>query len=77
VTDYDFERKADGLKMIAEREGLELKHCVFVGDNDNDIEAIKAAGLGIAFSPKSDKVRQAADVIIDSGDMRDLLLHLT
>jgi HAD superfamily PSPase-like hydrolase len=76
ATPYDFEHKVTAMKAIAKQEGITLGECVFVGDNDNDVQAIEAAGLGIAFNPKSEKVKKAADVIIEKKDVREILVHL-
>ncbi len=73
ATPFDMEGKADGLAMLAEREGTRLERCVFVGDNDNDIAALRAAGLGVAFMPKSPRVRAAADHVLEGPDLRPLL----
>lgn len=72
-TDYDMAHKADGLRMLAEKHGVPLERCAFVGDHFNDVEAVQLAGLGVAFNCKSDDLAAAADVVVDSSDLRDLL----
>ena len=57
-------------------EGIDISETVFVGDGENDIAILKEAGLGIAFCPKSNKVREAADVVIEKRDVREILKHL-
>ncbi|MFO8015474.1 MAG: HAD family phosphatase [Candidatus Woesearchaeota archaeon] len=76
ATRYGMEKKADGLRMIAEREGLSLSECVFVGDAGNDIQAVKAAGLGIAFNSSSEELEKSADVVIRKKDLSELLNHI-
>jgi phosphoserine phosphatase len=44
-----------------------------VGDSDSDIGMLRAAGMSVAFQPKSDRVRRAAKVVID--DRLDRLLR--
>lgn len=75
-TPFDLERKADGLEAIARSFGFESRQCAFVGDNYNDLQAARAAGLSIAFNPRSDELRSAADVVIDEVDLRTILPHL-
>ena len=75
-TEFDMDKKADALKHIAEREGIHLKECVFVGDYLNDLKIIKESGLGIAFNCKEEELRKAADIVIDKKDLREVLRHI-
>lgn len=76
ATKYDMEGKALALKEIAEREGLKLEECVFVGDYLNDLKIIQEAGLGIAFNCHHDELKEVADVVIDKKDLREILPHI-
>jgi len=75
-TKYDMARKAQGLEMIAAKEGIPLESSVFVGDNYNDVAAIEAAGLGIAFNCKSEELARVADVVVPGKDLREVLRHI-
>ncbi len=44
----------------------------YVGDNENDLEAFNAADLAIAFNPKTDTIKETADVVIEN-DMTQIL----
>jgi len=72
ATPYDMEGKARALRAMAERLEIPLECTVFVGDNINDIQAMSAAGLAVAFEPKDPTVSEAAHHVI-KGDMRRLL----
>ena len=76
ATEYDMEGKSRALRLIAEREGLDLKECAFVGDYLNDLHIIKDAGLGIAFNAEDEELKKAADVVIDGKDLREVLKYL-
>ena len=76
ATEYDMKKKAKALKLIAKREKIKLKECVFIGDYLNDIKILKIAGLGIAFNCKEDKVKKAADVVIEKKDLREVLGYI-
>ncbi|MBI4452279.1 HAD family phosphatase [Candidatus Woesearchaeota archaeon] len=76
ATEYDLDGKALALKKIAEREGISLQECVFVGDYLNDLKIIEEAGLGIAFNCEYDELKQVADVVIDKKDLREILKHI-
>jgi phosphoserine phosphatase len=69
------DHKAKVLRDLARKEGIKTSECVFVGDAHNDIDAIKEAGLGIAFNA-SDEVRKAAGVVIEGKDLREILRHI-
>ena len=73
---FDVEHKATAVKQIAEREGISLKACVFVGDEFNDLHAIREVGLGIAFNCRDEQVRREADVVIDKKDVREILKYI-
>ncbi len=49
---------------VAEQMGLTLQHCAMVGDGENDLELIRAAGLGIAMGNAPDLVKQAAARVV-------------
>ncbi|REH40396.1 phosphoserine phosphatase [Paraperlucidibaca baekdonensis] len=48
----DGNRKADLLRMIAKKEGVNLEQVIAVGDGANDLPMLSIAGLGIAFRAK-------------------------
>jgi phosphoserine phosphatase len=72
ATPYDMDKKADGLRTIAAAEGLDLSQCVFVGDNENDVQIAAAAGFTIAFNSKSERLNAVADVVAARKDLRDV-----
>lgn len=48
----DGQRKAELLREIAQREGIDLEQVIAVGDGANDLPMLSIAGLGIAFRAK-------------------------
>jgi len=76
VTEFDIDEKAVALRKIVERENIKLEECVFVGDHLNDLKIIQEVGLGIAFDPKDDELRKAADVVIEKKDLREILRYI-
>ncbi|RME55320.1 HAD family hydrolase [Candidatus Woesearchaeota archaeon] len=75
-TKFDHEGKAAALAHIAKLEGLSLQECVFVGDNYNDVDIAKIAGLSIAFNCRDKNLAEVCDVIVNSNDMRNLLDYI-
>ncbi|MGE5147571.1 MAG: phosphoserine phosphatase SerB, partial [Candidatus Eiseniibacteriota bacterium] len=60
------------LKRVAAAHGFGPADALAVGDGANDLDMLKAAGLGVAFHAKP-VVAQAARVRVDHGDLTALL----
>lgn len=45
-------KKAEYLKQIAKKEGIDISQTIAVGDGANDLQMLNVAGLGIAFHAK-------------------------
>lgn len=57
--------KLTAARRVAARYGLpDLTQVAMAGDGDNDLELIRAAGLGIAMANAPDHVRAAADRVV-------------
>jgi len=56
--------KAEALRVLAARHGIAPERVVAVGDADNDLPMIEAAGLGVAMGNATDTAKQAADRVI-------------
>ena len=69
----DSHAKRMALEEFAGQEQVQLEQTVAIGDGANDLEMIKAAGLGIAFNAKP-KVAAAADTTISNQDLSTVLL---
>lgn len=76
ATPFDIQHKATALRRLAERERIPLASIGFVGDNFNDVEAAKAAGLAVAFNCRSEELAAVADVVVPGRDLRDTLPYL-
>ncbi len=61
----DGKKKAEYLKEIAEKEGIDISQTIAVGDGANDLPMLNLAGLGIAFHAKP-KVKDNAQSSISS-----------
>ncbi|MDO8480936.1 MAG: HAD-IB family phosphatase [Nanoarchaeota archaeon] len=73
---FDMEGKAVAMRNIAEKEGIPLSRCVFVGDHHNDVHAARAAGLSIAFNSSVERLKSASGVVVDGKDLRKILPHI-
>ncbi|APY12587.1 phosphoserine phosphatase SerB [Seonamhaeicola sp. S2-3] len=59
------EKKAEYLKEIAQKEGIDISQTIAVGDGANDLPMLNLAGLGIAFHAKP-TVKENAESSISS-----------
>lgn len=69
---FDRQSKLATLKQLASERRIGLEETMAVGDGANDLEMVKAAGLGVAFRAKP-ILAEAAHVAIRHGDLTALL----
>ncbi|ASS76176.1 hypothetical protein CIG75_15335 [Tumebacillus algifaecis] len=60
--------KASGIDHLAKEFGIKPEEVVAVGDNANDLEMIRYAGLGVAMGQGVEELKQAADWTTKSND---------
>ncbi len=53
--------KGSAVKILAEHMGIDMSEVFTIGDNDNDIEMLKLAGIGVAMGNANDRVKVAAN----------------
>lgn len=59
--------KGDGLRVAADRLGIDPGDLVAVGDSENDVPMFEAAGHAIALDNADDAARGAADEVVAGG----------
>jgi hypothetical protein len=60
--------KAHAVKFVSERMGLSSGEIVAMGDNYNDIEMIRFAGMGVAMGNAPDDIREIANYVTDTNN---------
>lgn len=60
--------KCSGVEELAALHGIDMKNVMTLGDYDNDIPMIRAAGLGVAMGNALDEVKACADYVTDTND---------
>lgn len=68
--------KWNGINTMLEAVGIDAKEAVYFGDDNDDIEAIKNCGMGVAVSNAIDEVLAAADFVTESNDMDGVARYL-
>ena len=68
----DRSAKLATLRELAEASGLRLEECLAVGDGANDLDMIRAAGLGVAYRAKPIVAAEAQARVVHA-DLRALL----
>lgn len=57
------QNKGTGLEMLCNITGIKRENVIAMGDNENDIEMLEYAGLGVAVGNATDSVKKIADLI--------------
>lgn len=65
--------KDQAVKKLAEKLNLPLDSVAAVGNSCFDIPMFETSGLGIAFNPEDDCVREHADVVVEGRDLSLIL----
>jgi len=68
--------KASALLMMAKEFGVDPGKCAAIGNSWVDVSMFDVSAYGIAFNPIDSKTITAADVVVESDDLRDVLPHL-
>ncbi len=76
ATPFDMAGKEQLLRAIALRDRIPLGRSAFVGDSSNDVWIARAAGLTVAFNPRSRELERLAGAVVRSDDLREILHHL-
>ncbi len=58
--------KHNAMKKVCDMLDLDIKNCIAFGDNDNDIEMLKCAGIGICVENGTENGKLFADIITES-----------
>lgn len=65
--------KGEAVRRVARKLGVTKKDTVSVGNSSYDVSMFNESGLGIAFCPEDDAVRQKADAVVDKKDLTRIL----
>lgn len=62
------QNKRTGVEKLCKLTGISKDKTIAIGDNENDIEMIEYAGLGIAVGNATDSVKKIADLVTVTND---------
>ncbi len=60
--------KSNAVRFLIERMGLDRSEVIAMGDNYNDKEMIRFAGMGVAMGNAPDEIKEAADYVTDTNN---------
>jgi len=60
--------KANAVKFVSERLGIAREEVIAMGDNYNDVEMIRFAGVGVAMGNAPDDIKAIADHVTDTNN---------
>ncbi len=60
--------KGNAVRFLAKKWGLKLDEVLAIGDQNNDIDMIKVAGIGVAMGNGTQEIKNEADYVTDSVD---------
>lgn len=60
--------KGEAIKWLCDKYGISTEEAIAMGDSENDVEMIKAAGLGVAVGNAMQGAKLAADFVADTND---------
>ena len=58
--------KGSSLRYLCERNGINMENVMAIGDSENDLDMIDAAGIGIVMGQAREEIRRHADRITAS-----------
>lgn len=75
--EHGLETKIDRLRIWLDERGLDLNLTIYVGNDINDIECLRAAGCGVAPRDAHPEALAAADLVLDADGGRGALRLLS
>lgn len=60
--------KSKGVRDLAQYLNIDLSEVICIGDNENDIDMIKIAGLGVGMANSCDELLKVCDAVTLSND---------
>ncbi len=58
--------KGNAIKILAKKYGINIEEVMAIGDQNNDIEMVTTAGIGIAMGNGTNEIKKSADFITDT-----------
>ena len=64
------------LTKFCKANNIRLDEVIAIGDDYNDIPKFKAVGFSIAFNTTCKELREVADIVVESNDLREILKYV-
>ena len=66
-------KKAEIIRELCKSLEIKTSETIYIGDSIKDLEAFKEVGLAIAFNTDSDELKEAADYLLESEKLSDVI----
>ena len=71
------EKKAEKIRELCSELGISPQECMYIGDDEIDLEAFREVGVSIAFNSQSEKLKKAATAVVDSRNLSDIITYIS
>ena len=61
------------LLNFTNRQNIDIKNIIYIGDGENDICSVKNVGIGISFCSTNNLLDTVADFVVKDADFKSLL----
>lgn len=68
--------KGNSLEILVKHYGYSLCNCIAIGNDENDLEMIKVAGLGVAVKNAKESVKKVADYVTERDNNNDAVAEV-
>jgi phosphoserine phosphatase len=76
VLRVDLTDKGAALRQFQKEYGVDEMGTVSIGNSFVDVSMFALSGLSIAFNPIDEHVKKSANVVVNAGDLRNVLPHI-
>lgn len=70
------EEKAKIIRDLCSDLGISLKECIYIGNDESDVDAFKEVGLSIAFNSLSEELKRVATYVVDTNNLSNILKYI-
>jgi phosphoserine phosphatase len=73
ILNVSLKHKDKTVKRVAQKLNIPLDNCAAVGNSCFDIPMFEVCGIGIAFNPEDECVKESSDIVIEGKDLKKII----